>query len=96
MGSQKLRNNVNKIMRLYTENIFQQIELEKELQDKIFNLVVDEATNLIESLFNEKEVELYAQASDLLLSIPAEKIHTLQASLGLSLTSKIEKLVSDT
>lgn len=96
MDSQKLRNRVDMIMKLYMQNFFLQIEMEGELQDKIFNLIAEEATGLIESSFNEKEVELYAQASDLLLSIPAEKIHALQTSLGISLASKIEKLVSDT
>jgi len=83
-------------MRIYMQNFFFQIEMEEELQDKIFNLIAEEATNLLESSFNDEEIELYAQASDLLFLIPAEKIHALQTSLGLSLASKIEKLVSDT
>lgn len=93
MDSQKLRNNVNKIMELYMQGLFQEVKLEKELQDKIFNFLVDEATRLIESSFNEREIELYAQGSDLLLSIPAEKVRSLQTSLGLSVATKIEELM---
>ena len=95
MDSQKLRNNVNKIMELYMQGLFQEVKLEKELQDKIFNFLVDEATRLIESSFNEREIELYAQGSDLLLSIPAEKVRSLQISLGLSVATKIEELMSN-
>ena len=90
-----LHTKVESIMRLSMENMLNQMHMPKELQEQIFNLIVTEASSLMEIFFTAEEIETYAKASDLILSIPQEKMHALQNQLAPKLTTKIEELMRD-
>tara|TARA_B100001094_G_C17857195_1_gene635614 strand:- start:35 stop:271 length:237 start_codon:yes stop_codon:yes gene_type:complete len=77
------------------ENMLNQLHMPAELQEQIFNLIVEEASSLMEVFFTPEEIETYAKASDLILSIPQEKMVALQNQLGPKLTTKIEELMRD-
>ena len=94
MDSKELHNMVDKIMRLSMDYLFSSNGLSEEISEEILSLVVSEATELMEIFFTDEEIQAYAKASELMLSIPKEKMHALQSALGPKITPKIEEIVA--
>ena len=94
MDSKNLHNMVDKIMRLSMENLLASGGMPKDIQEQILVLVIQEATELIQIFFTDEEIQAYAKASELILSIPKEKMHALQSALGPKITPRIEEIIS--
>ena len=94
MDSKKLHNMVDKIMRLSMENLLASGGMPKDVQEQILVLVVQEATELIQIFFTDEEIQAYAKASELILSIPKQKMHALQSALGPKITPRIEEIIA--
>lgn len=94
MDSKNLHNMVDKIMRLSMENLLASGGMPKDIQEQILVLVIQEATELIQIFFTDEEIQAYAKASELILSIPKEKMHALQSALGPKITPRIEEIIA--
>ena len=75
MDSKELHNKVDQIMRLSMEHLLSSNGMPKDIQEQILVLVIEEATELIQIFFTDEEIQAYAKASELILSIPKQKMH---------------------
>ena len=95
MDSNQLHDMVDKIMRLSLETYMMGLDVSEETQESILKIIVEEASRLIEIFFSTEEIVNYAAASQLILTIPKEKMIALQQALAPKITQRLseEKLL---